>query len=373
MQELGADGIVSKVRHYSNGRHAGGVPLARGALYLMLQNRIYRGEIVHRDESYPGEHDAIIDHGLWNAVQTRLSANRIDGKTGTGVRETSLLAGLLYDVCGNRLTPSHANKKSKRYRYYVSQPLTTNNRVATPAGRRIPAGDIENLVIHRIRGFFADRCEVFEVISRYVRNAAEQKSLIGMASGLVKRWDHLQPAEIRSILLSLVNRIEVHEDKVNIMINTGRIASVLKGDPVVLHDTNKKDQEAEIRILSVPARIKRAGLGIRMIIDGSVGAAGNGKADPSLVRLVVNSHVFHEKLVRGGGRSLGEIAIKQGVTPSYFTRILRPTYLAPDITRAILDGRHPPTLTAAKLAKASRLPLDWAEQRKVLGFNQTCF
>ena len=81
-EELDSDGVVSKVRIDKSGRQTGGKPLARGALYLMLQNRIYRGEIVHKDKSYPGEHKAIVDDTLWDEVQRKLVTNRVDREIG---------------------------------------------------------------------------------------------------------------------------------------------------------------------------------------------------------------------------------------------------------------------------------------------------
>src|SRR3981081_3958515 len=77
-EDLDGAGIVSKIRTGSDGSRYGGQPLARGAIYLMLQNRIYRGEIVHKDKSYPGEHDAIVDEALWHNVQAILAQNRVD-------------------------------------------------------------------------------------------------------------------------------------------------------------------------------------------------------------------------------------------------------------------------------------------------------
>ena len=74
--DLDAAGIVSKARTASDGSRYGQKPLARGALYLMLQNRIYRGETVHKDKSYPGEHEALVDEALWNEVQALLASNR---------------------------------------------------------------------------------------------------------------------------------------------------------------------------------------------------------------------------------------------------------------------------------------------------------
>ena len=81
----------------------------------MLQNRIYRGEIVHKEQSYPGEHPAIVDQELRQAVQEILADNRVERETGATTAEPSLLAGLLFDEAGERLTPTHANKKGRQY------------------------------------------------------------------------------------------------------------------------------------------------------------------------------------------------------------------------------------------------------------------
>src|SRR5439155_2412604 len=109
--ELAAQGIGSKRWTSAAGRSWGGKPLARGTLYLMLQNRIYRGEIVHRDKSYPGEHEAIIDQALWDNVQAVLAENRVDRENGETAKAPSLLTGLVFDAQGGRMSPVHANKK----------------------------------------------------------------------------------------------------------------------------------------------------------------------------------------------------------------------------------------------------------------------
>jgi len=95
--DLDAQGIVSKSRKASDGTRYGEKPIARGALYLMLQNRIYRGEIVHKDKNYPGEHEAIIDEALWSEVQAILAGNRADRILGTSEKQVSLLTGMLFD------------------------------------------------------------------------------------------------------------------------------------------------------------------------------------------------------------------------------------------------------------------------------------
>jgi hypothetical protein len=155
-EHLDAKGIVSKRRTAPDGGPYGGKPIARGALYLMLQNRIYRGEIVHKDQAYPGEHDPIIDDDLWQEVQTTLTTNRVDRGAGKHNRQLSLLAGLIYDAQGEPMTPSHAVKRGVRYRYYVSKSLLTGNGSATKNGQRIPAANLEALVTGRVRAWLAD-------------------------------------------------------------------------------------------------------------------------------------------------------------------------------------------------------------------------
>src|ERR1700736_6058612 len=118
--ELDRVGIRSKRRVAETGRMIGGGLFSRGALYYLLRNRVYRGEAVHKGIAHPGEHEAIIDEDLWEAVQTKLSAHAT--KQGRARAESgALLMGLVFDDRGNRMSPSHTTRKGGRYRYYVSQ------------------------------------------------------------------------------------------------------------------------------------------------------------------------------------------------------------------------------------------------------------
>ena len=162
--ELDAAGIRSKRRTFADGTVYGGHKLSRGALYLMLQNRIYRGEITHKGNAYPGEHKAIVDKALWDKVQAVLAENRVDRTTGADAKYPSLLAGLAFDDSGERLTPTHAVKKGTRYRYYVSKSLITGAAKDHSQGRRIPAGNLESLVIGRLRAFLADEGALLSAI-----------------------------------------------------------------------------------------------------------------------------------------------------------------------------------------------------------------
>ena len=114
----------------------------------MLQNRIYRGEIVHKGKSYPGEHEAIIDEALWDKVQAILSENRVDRATGRTGKEPSLLMGVLFDAHGGRMSPTHANKKGTRYRYYISRSLLGGSTKAGPRAnesRQLPLNPLSSV------------------------------------------------------------------------------------------------------------------------------------------------------------------------------------------------------------------------------------
>ena len=93
-----------------------------------------------------------------------------------------------------------------------------------------------------------------------------------------------------------------------------------------------------------------------------------GKPNRSLLRLIALAHRYNELFIKGG-RSISEMAKEAGVGRSYFTRILRLSFLSPDITRAILRGEQPREMSAIKLGADTRFPFSWEEQRTVLHFD----
>src|SRR5439155_8006982 len=112
-------GLVTPRRRCRNG-HSGGRPFSRGHLYWLLTNPIYAGQVQHQGKAWPGQHEPIIARNLWDKVQSQLSGQ---AQSHTRSGRKSLLAGLLFDETGDRLTPSHAVKGGRRYRYYISHRL----------------------------------------------------------------------------------------------------------------------------------------------------------------------------------------------------------------------------------------------------------
>ena len=186
--DLAAAGVVSKRRTAADGSPYGGQRFSCGALYLMLKNRIYRGEIVHKGKAFPGEHAAIVDEDLWRRVQSRLEENRMERREGDKALEPSLLAGIVFDASSEPMTPTHAVKKRTRYRYYISRRLITGPASDNSRGQRVPASNLEALVIGRLRALLADPVEFLNAISNGERDAPMQKRLRDAAAALSARW-----------------------------------------------------------------------------------------------------------------------------------------------------------------------------------------
>src|SRR5438094_2688082 len=212
--ELEAQGRKSKSWMSASGRVIASKPFSRGALYLILRNRTYRGEIVHKGQSHPGEHPPIVDQPLWDAVQAQVAGNAAQRNEGGKTRQPSLLAGMLFDRDGNRMTPSHAVKKGTRYRYYVSGSLITKDRTENSGGLRIPAAEIEQLVSDRVHRWLLDPGSIYKSTSARLADASIQQRLVARTAEIGKRWPELPMARKRVVLIALIERIEVSVDQI---------------------------------------------------------------------------------------------------------------------------------------------------------------
>ena len=360
-EELDARGIKSKSWTSASGRLIGGKPFSRGALYLMLQNRTYLGEIVHKGQSHPGAHVPLIDQPLWDAVHCRLADNTAERSSGTRTRQPSLLAGILFDPDGNPMTPTHAVKKGTRYRYYVSRPLITKDQSERSPGLRIPAAEVEQLVASRMRQWLLDPASIYQA-TRF-SDASAQRRLLARAAEMGKIWPQLPGARQRALVNALIERIDIRAEQIDIHTHPSRLGVFRDG--AAAPSLSVTDDETQT--LCVPMRLRRSRREIRMVIDGTDPCA-IAKPDPRLIKLLIRAHRFNITLTSRSGVPFAALAKQEGVSQSYFTRLVRLSYLAPDITQAILDGRQPPDLNADKLLAHSRLPLAWNEQRMLLGF-----
>ena len=341
-------------------------PISRGSLYLMLRNRLYRGEIAHRGQIYPGEHQAIVDPASWDAVQARLAANAVARGTGARLKNPSLLAGLLFDGEGQPMTATHAVKDGKRYRYYVSRPLLSNRRAQAGGGLRVPAAEIETIVVNRIRRVLSEPARLLEIVTTAQPDEPiGQAHLFARAEVRATEWARMSPQRQRVVVLALLHRVDLSPDRVTIELRPGRLAAFLQEAGAASPDPVEDEPTVP---LSQPLQLRRIGKEVRMVIDHTDPFAPVVNPDPTLIKAIVKAHRFNQLLQRGAVSKFAELAKTEKLHRSYYSQILRLAYLAPDITAAILDGRQPGGLTATMLIEHAALPLSWQEQRTALGF-----
>jgi len=336
--ELTASGVRTKVRPLRNGSSLGGVSFSRGGLFHLLSNCVYIGKVRHKDQTYAGIHDAIIDREIWDRVQAALADKAPARKRRNNIRHPSLLAGLIFDGHGREMTPSHAVKQAKRYRYYI----TRDWQGGSPAAWRVPAHDLEQIVIGRLARHLAEEAHVPQsgTISDYDQACAEASA---NAAELIDATDH-QRAEI---IASLVRRIDVHQDRIELSLPHS------KAEPSV--------------VLTASAALIRSGRQTRLVHPGPQ-MEGASPPDEGLLRLVANAHSAREAITAAGARSFDEVAEASGFTAHYFAQLARLGGLAPDIVNLILEGRQPPALTRTRLARTKALPVSWEDQRRLFGF-----
>src|SRR6056297_669219 len=186
-------------------------------LYRMLNNRAYIGEAVHKGESYPGEHDGIIDRETWDRVHAILQESPRKRAARTRPETPPLLKGLLYGPDGAAFSPTHTRRGDRLYRYYVSQTVLKHGAGSCPVGR-VPAGEIEAAVIDQLRAVFrqpeivagtwkAVRTHASDITEAHARTALQQ---------LDPLWDELFPAEQARIVTLLVERVDVGTGGLNV-------------------------------------------------------------------------------------------------------------------------------------------------------------
>lgn len=319
IDELAVDGYRTKVRVYRDGRTVGGIPFGKGMLAALIKNRIYVGEIVHRGKCHPGLHPAIINVELFDRVQVMIASNRRNYLVGSRSLEPSLLTGMLTDPSDRPMTPVHTAKGSRRYRYYVTRrsPGEPENDVV-----RIAAGPIEKQIMDML-----DRRERFTA-------AAEGRPVESPLGGKIG---------YRKMLLTLEATIQLSAHRVTLSIK----------------DLNADDQlvvlEEEVSLVGTGPSFKRR---IPPAHESIIG-----DADPALVRLLVHSFAARRSMVEGSTD-----ALLANYSENHLAKLVRLSWLAPDIVDAIMSGRQPGGLTGRRLLRVGNLPIDWSGQRSALGF-----
>jgi hypothetical protein len=354
MEDLNRRSIRSKVRVAKNGRKSGGNTFSRGALYELLSNPIYLGEIRHKGTRHPGLHEPIVDQELWDKTQCMLQSRAVRRAPRVARSTASPFTGKVFDESGQSLTPSHAVKGERRYRYYVSRSLIRGSADSTVRGWRSPAPEIERSVASAACQILSDQAAI--ATSAQVIGLSENK--LPSVFSAAEDWRQRLQSEVEAgaALNSLVDRIDLTDSSI-------RLALKL---PVPSSDGQPAESAAHLLIARVvPMKIKRRGVEMRLIIKGN--GAPEPREDLALLKAVARAHEWSDALLSGRARSVEAIADREQVGSRYVRRLMRLAFLAPKIVEMIAAGRQPPELTAEALAERIDLPLLWTKQEEVVG------
>jgi DNA invertase Pin-like site-specific DNA recombinase len=332
-EDLDKNGIYSKVRG-----EKGGCSFARGMLYKILSNPIYIGQIRHKGICHPGQHKAIIDQALWEKVQQHIAEKSVEHKTHNTV--SCPLTNKLFDVSGERLIPVHANKKGRRYRYYISQSLAAEPKNASSSGWRLPGQEIEQVIAHAASEILLDGCAITTALQEAGIAAHHIPSALNKAQKIQQNTADLIDRFIR--------RVDLRQDGVCLTLSLASLLVPEVEDLTIIRD--------------IPMRMKRRGIEMRLIINGT----GPVRVDQPLLKTIVRAHKWFNDLVSGRVHNMAEIASMEGVDKSYVSRVVNLAFLAPDIIESIISGHQPADLNVEKLMKRTDLPLDWVQQRQLL-------
>ncbi|HMB76452.1 MAG TPA: recombinase family protein, partial [Kiloniellaceae bacterium] len=225
-EETDQQGLVSKLHHFKNGRR-GGVPLTRGRIYHLLSNPIYCGEIRHKQQLYPGQHQAIIDPATFDAVAAKLRATpRRIRRNGQAAMSVSPLAAKFTDETGDRLTPSHAVSRGRRHRYYVSRRLITESGKGDLSGWRLPAKTLEdavaNSIVERLQHHHATHDLIIDATPEILRRLPNKLVEIATALQGPDRGDTLQ---------AIVDKGRIAPGRLSIVLSPNAFAAHLSLDP----------------------------------------------------------------------------------------------------------------------------------------------
>jgi site-specific DNA recombinase len=353
--ELNRQGHRTKVQKRASGPHRGGCIFRRGTLYHLLSNRIYLGQMVHKGEHFAGEHPAIISTELWDAVQAKLKANASGTSRRLRSQQPSLLVGLVFDGEGRAMTPSHATKPGKRYRYYVTRPDQLDD---APAWR-VSAHDLERLVCERLSDLLADRQFLCDLAADYPADVIQQ--VLARADLMAAMLRSGSARERAGLLPTMITRIDLHEAGIAVTVDKSQPASALGLEAVA-------DIAGPQLILTLPATKVRRGHQLRLVIPGpQTISIDQATRDDRLVALVAEAYQARRLILASPDQSIAAIAASHGRCRTRLGQLAALSCLAPDIVTAIVEGRQPPTLSARTLQDID-LPLAWTDQRALLGF-----
>lgn len=332
VDELAELGVRTKLRALKDGRVTGGVPFQQGPIAALLKNPLYIGKVAQGGKLHAGEHEAIIDETVWSEVQATIASNRHHRKIGSGVRNPSLLTGMLTNPDGLSMTPTFTTKGSQRFQYYVTR-LRPGE--AREEAWRVSAREVDRRVIAALSDWL--RSGVADDLSEDARDLREQ---LATRTELADAIVDMSVPEQRQLLLHWKITVQLGVNQLSLRLGNG----------------------GDITSIELPVRLVHRGPELKLVLPTVPDS--HRKPDPVLVKLVVLAKAAQQSLTSADSDPLVSHYSKR-----HFGQLLRISWLAPDITAAIVSGMQPANLTGRRLLRATDIPLDWKAQRAYFQFD----
>ncbi|MBS0472432.1 MAG: recombinase family protein [Proteobacteria bacterium] len=320
LEELRSKGIATKLRALATGRTIGGVPFTQGPMGYLLGNRIYLGEIVHQGQSYPGEHEPILDRDLFESVQNLRARNLVQHRAKQAA-SNALLLGRFFDDAGNVMSPTHSRKQGLRYRYYSSRALMEGRKSEAGTITRVSAEDIETRVIEAL--------------------ATARGSRAGQDTGV---------EEGRAMIQTMVARVVVTKDRLTIELSDAARENL--GQSTLCVPWTPK-----------PSKPKRD-LVLPINSDNPAPRPMHAERRAKHLRAIALGRKWLQDLITGKANDAEAIAAREGRSARSVNMMISLAFVSPDIIEAAAAGRLPRGIGVTRLVD---LPLSWAKQKTALG------
>jgi len=341
LERLAREGIVTKIQNRASGPHRGGIPFARGSLFYLLHNPVYRGKTVHKGQVYDGEHQSIVDEELWNAVQAKLKEKAPSRKRITNDRQPVLLRGLLIDPEGRPIVGTYTSRGPRRYAHYETRKDLA--RPHHPPSTRFRRGLLDQHIVDQLLILLNDNHALRRVSG--LIEGEQLRTLFAGAGTLAMRLQ--QRSEVEDAIRSLIPRIQIHTDELEVSLDPSAfgIAHPIPWACWLPRPVRKPFREAKLRI------------------DGS---AKDKKPNRSLVDLLAQARDVQQLVMAAPELALHQLAKREGRCRKQLTKLLRVSFLSPRVVEMILEGAQPKTLTRKQLFEME-LPIVWQQQEELLG------
>ena len=311
---------------------------------------------VHKGEAFEGEHEAIVTDGLWNEVQAKLAKQGQGGSSRKVSARTGVLAGLIYDEEGRAMVLTHTQKGNRRFHYYANRYEAIGDATAS----RVSARDIENIVVEQLSETLGSGSQMQCMLLDGSYTSEQLHNMISRCSKLATELGAAKYLRQQQVLRAILNRIDLHEDRVVIGIDNRGLLDILRVDGSVQRcSTNLIIERQAIRV--------RRGKALKLIIPAHSSGDHLQMRDEKLIALISESRAIISEVLACPDKSVPTLVAEHGRCRVRMMKVVKLACLDPDIVTAIVEGRQPAKLTPGKLL-AVDLPLAWGDQKRVLGF-----